>query len=88
MKGMKTWAALALFQLAAVALKAEVRMPAFFADNMVLQQQTSANLWGWAEPSAEVSVRTGWNGKTYTARAAADGKWKLAVETPVWKLVK
>ena len=83
MKGLKTWAALALFQLAAVTLKAEVKLPAFFADNMVLQQQTQANLWGWAAPSKTVTVKTGWNGKTYTATAAKDGKWKLAVETPV-----
>ena len=28
-------------------------------------------------------MKTGWDGKTYTTTAAADGKWKLAVETPV-----
>ena len=83
MKGLKTLAALALMLSAAVSLRAEIRLPAFFADNMVLQQQTQANLWGWASPSKTVTVKTGWDGKTYTTTAAADGKWKLAVETPV-----
>ena len=43
MKGLKTLAALALMLSAAVSLRAEIRLPAFFADNMVLQQQTQAN---------------------------------------------
>ena len=83
MKWMKTLAALVLFQCAALALKAEVKLPAFFADNMVLQQQAEANIWGWASPNKKVTVKTGWDKKVYSAVADAQGKWKLAVQTPV-----
>ena len=31
---------------------AEVKLPAFFSDGMVMQQQTRANLWGTATPNA------------------------------------
>ncbi len=30
-------------------LNAEIRMPAIFGDNMVLQQQSEAAIWGWAK---------------------------------------
>ena len=62
---------------------AEVRLPAFFGDNMVLQQQTDARLWGWAAPDKKVTVKTSWDGKTHTTRADHEGRWKIEVPTPV-----
>jgi sialate O-acetylesterase len=62
--------------------RAGIRLPYFFGDNMVLQQQTDAALWGWAQPGRTVTVTTSWNKKKYTATAASDGKWKLKVATP------
>ncbi|MBT34089.1 MAG: sialate O-acetylesterase [Thalassobius sp.] len=64
-------------------IKAEVTLPAIFGDNMVLQQQTDAAIWGKASPSKKVSVTTSWNKKTYSATADKDGKWKVKVATPV-----
>lgn len=61
---------------------AEVKLPAIFGDNMVLQQQTDAAIWGTASVNASVKVTTSWNGRSYTAKAGADGKWKLKVSTP------
>ena len=63
-------------------LKAQVTMSSIFSDNMVLQQQTNATFWGKASPGSQVSVRTSWNGKSYTAKAGPDGKWKTSVSTP------
>ena len=63
--------------------KAEVRLPKFFGDNMVLQQQSECNLWGTADANKVVKVRTSWNGRTYKTTANKDGKWNLTVETPV-----
>lgn len=57
-------------------LKAEVKLPAIFTDNMVLQQQTDAAFWGKALPGASVTVKTSWNGKSFSARADKDGNWK------------
>jgi sialate O-acetylesterase len=63
-------------------LFAEVKLPAIFGDNMVLQQQTDAAFWGKATANANVSVKTSWNGKSYSVRADKDGNWKLKVTTP------
>lgn len=62
--------------------QAEVKLPAIFSDGMVMQQQTSANLWGTATPNKKVTVTTGWNGKHYVVTADKNGAWKLSVSTP------
>lgn len=61
---------------------AAVKMPAFFADNMVLQQRTEAPLWGTAAPKHEVTVSAGWTGETFRTRADAEGRWRIAIPTP------
>lgn len=61
---------------------AEIKLPSVFCDNMVLQQQTEAAIWGKAGKNASVSVITSWNGKRYSIQATADGNWKLKVSTP------
>ncbi len=61
---------------------AEVKLPAIFGDNMVLQQQTDAAIWGKATSGATVSVKTSWNGKAYSTRADKNGSWKIKVPTP------
>lgn len=61
---------------------AEVKLPAFFSDGMVMQQQTNANLWGTATPKKEVRVTTGWDNKLYLATSDTQGHWKLSVKTP------
>ena len=40
--------------LTCLSANAEVKLPAFFSDGMVMQQQTRANLWGTATPNAPV----------------------------------
>lgn len=44
-------------------VSAKVKLPAILGDNMVLQQQTTVNLWGTASPSKQVKVITSWNKK-------------------------
>ena len=75
---------IALFLLIALCntVSAEVKLPAIFGSNMVLQQQTNANLWGTSTPDATVKVTTSWNNKTYSVKADGEGNWKLAVATP------
>jgi sialate O-acetylesterase len=57
---------------------AELKLPAIFGDNMVLQQQQRVPVWGWAAPGAEVVVT--FSGQTKSTHADAAGKWlvKLA----------
>lgn len=66
----------------ALDMGAKVKLPALVGDNMVLQQQTDARLWGWAEPGATVRVTPSWNQQTVTAQADAEGRWLVSVQTP------
>ncbi len=48
---------------AAISAHAAIELPDIMSDNMVLQQQSDAKLWGWSNPGAKITVTTGWNGK-------------------------
>jgi len=61
------------------AISAKVVLPPMFSDNMVLQQQADAPVWGEAKPMKTVKVTTSWDGKTYETQANKEGKWKLSV---------
>lgn len=71
--------ALPLLLLPSSLLFAELKAPHFFSDHMVLQRQTAAALWGMADAGAEVTVS--FKGRTATAKAGADGKWRAQIET-------
>ncbi len=60
----------------------QVKLGPMFSSNMVLQQQTSAPIWGEAQAEAEVSVTTSWNGACYTTTADSEGKWAVNIATP------
>lgn len=60
---------------------AGVVLPDIIGDHMVLQQNSAARLWGWADPDAVVKIRTSWGEKVST-RSDADGRWAVAVKTP------
>jgi sialate O-acetylesterase len=60
----------------------QVKLPAIFGDNMVLQQKTDVEIWGSASKNSTVKVVTSWNGKSYSTSVGSDGKWKLKVATP------
>ncbi len=58
------------------AARADVRVPALFSHNMVLQQGLRASVWGWADDGEQVSVT--FRGKTRTA-TARNGKWRVTL---------
>ncbi len=60
---------------------AKIILPAFFSDNMVLQQKTKVAIWGEADKKANITIITSWNKKKYTTQADANGKWKLSIVT-------
>lgn len=62
--------------------EAKVRLPHIVGDNMILQQQTDARLWGWAKPGATVRVTVSWSADQYSAKAGKDGSWLVKVRTP------
>lgn len=57
---------------------ADVRLPAVISDNMVLQQDTSAGVWGWADPGEKVTVK--FAGKTAGTEADTAGKWGVKLD--------
>jgi len=59
-------------------LFAEVRLPAIFADHMVLQAGHAVPVWGWADPGEEVSVSIA--GQTKTTKADSHGKWMVQLD--------
>ncbi len=54
---------------------AQVRLPRFIRDSMILQRDAKINVWGWAANGENISLK--WNGKTYKTSTGNDGKWKL-----------
>jgi len=56
--------------------RADVRLPAIFGDHMVLQQDATLPVWGWADAGEEVTVTLG-QGPAAKTTAAADGSWRV-----------
>lgn len=73
---------LIVFCLVGFQSTAKVKLPALFADNMVLQQQTKVAVWGWSEPKATIIVEGSWNDESVATKAGKDGKWEVMLQTP------
>ncbi|WP_183305470.1 sialate O-acetylesterase [Dysgonomonas hofstadii] len=69
-----------LFQIAGIT--AQVKLSPLFSDNMILQRETNAPIWGKSDPNKNIEITTSWNNKKYTVSADAQGNWKISVETP------
>lgn len=76
---------LTLIALLAVTLLnsyAKVELAPLFADNMVLQRDSEAAIWGKAEPGARVVITSTWaKGKT-VVHADDQGRWNVMLATP------
>ncbi|WP_421150559.1 sialate O-acetylesterase [Seonamhaeicola sp. NFXS20] len=59
----------------------QVRLPAFFSDNMVLQQNDSVAIWGVDKPNTPISIEVGWGEKSLT-KSDENGHWKFKIKTP------
>ena len=74
--------------LFALNIHATIRLPQFFSDGMVLQQQTEVRLWGWCEQNGKkinnknVTVTTSWNKMSYTTQTDTNGRFEISVQTP------
>ena len=72
-------AMMAMGCLASTALE----LPEIIGNDMMLQQQAKARLWGWAKGGSTVTVKTSWDNETYQAKAdRKSGRWELQVQTP------
>ena len=62
--------------------QAKVRLPHLISDNMILQQQTDARLWGWADKGKTVKISVSWSSDVYTIKADKQGHWLVKIRTP------
>jgi len=81
-KGRKTRLILLVSVVAsALPAAADVRLPKFFTDNMMLQRDQPVRVWGWADGGEAVSVAL--KGTTVATKANDKGEW--ALELPAMK---
>ena len=70
------------FSLAVQIAAADVKLPAVFADNMVLQRKTKAPVWGWADPGEKIRIKASWRWFGTSTTADKDGNWFIKIPTP------
>ena len=78
----KAFSIIVLALLGTIWAGAKVTLPSFFSDNMVLQQNTEASIWGWTDTNGKITISTTWTGVKYTATPDKDGKWMIKLPTP------
>ena len=54
---------------------AQLRMPSFFSNGMVVQRGEKIPVWGWATPGSTVEVRLA--GNTRRTKVGTDGRWTI-----------
>ncbi len=58
-----------------------LRLPAIIGDHMVLQENSTVTLWGWADPNTTVTVAPSWC-EPVSVKAGFDTAWEVKVKTP------
>lgn len=71
-----------LLWLAAQVGHAQLRMPGLFSDHMVIQQNTTVPIWGWAHATQEVRIQVSWDTTTIVTKSANTTFWKASVKSP------
>jgi len=63
-------------------LFATIRLPPIMSSNMVLQQNSQATLWGWADPTERFIITSSWKTSVDSVMAFNSGKWEAKIGTP------
>ncbi|MDR2841324.1 MAG: glycoside hydrolase family 88 protein [Paludibacter sp.] len=82
MKTIRLFSSLFLLFFIIINANADVKLPAILSDNMILQQQSTVNIWGKASVGEQITVTSSWNNTNYTTITAADGNWLVKITTP------
>lgn len=72
---------LALVLCGTTASFSQIKLPAFFSDHMVLQQNDNVSIWGTDKPGTKINVSGSWGQKSMVS-ANDKGQWKLKIRTP------
>ncbi|MCW8848918.1 MAG: sialate O-acetylesterase [Melioribacteraceae bacterium] len=62
--------------------QSDLSLPKIFSDNMVLQQQTDASIWGKGIPGKIVTVKSDW-GESVDITVTNDSSWLTRIKTPI-----
>ncbi len=62
--------------------EAKITLPAFFTDNMIVQQHSVMTLFGKAKPNKKVTVETDWNSQRIQTLSDKEGNWEVRLATP------
>jgi len=65
------------FFLQALLLKAELKLPTLFGDNMILQRDSPIKIWGWAEKNETIHVQ--FMQQELKTKADKNGQWNLTL---------
>ncbi|WP_282040926.1 sialate O-acetylesterase [Winogradskyella flava] len=71
---------LLLFFLCSALLNAQIELPSFFGDNMVLQQKGQVPIWGKDVPGTTIRINSSW-GKSVTVVVDKNGFWYAKIKT-------
>jgi sialate O-acetylesterase len=58
--------------------RGDVKVPAIFGSQMVLQRDQKDRVWGWAEPGEDVTVKIA--GQSHSTKAGGDGSWQVELD--------
>ena len=64
-----------------LSLNAGIKLPAIISSNMILQRNTTVQLWGWADPNEKIKIKTSWTKKPINISANDEGLWKISLAT-------
>lgn len=69
-----------VFVLFSLTLNSQIELPAFFGDNMVLQQNETVSVWGKDSPNSEIKISSSW-GEKASAVSNSEGFWFSKIKT-------
>lgn len=79
----KTILTIFVILLPEISANAHITLPDIFSDHMVLQQNSTVTIWGWAQALEEVRLTCSWDPETeYKMTVKSMGIWSLEVKTP------
>jgi sialate O-acetylesterase len=71
-----------LFILVSSTAGAQLRLPAIFGDHMVIQQNATVPIWGWAGSTQQVTINVSWDTTTIKTTAENTTFWKTTIKSP------
>jgi sialate O-acetylesterase len=79
---MRTIFLFTIFTLASLTITAQLRLPAVYGDHMVIQQNATVPIWGWATASQQLTIKVSWDTTTIRTKADNTTYWKATLQSP------